>query len=311
MDVEKNIISSDVKLSAIAGVMFFAPFVKNRVKSNSLFDESDRNFIAWYLKIWYLNIVFLIIVLICSCLNLFLTDRVLSQVITFGSIAIFIISVFSIFSCVNDLPMWSERESIMQKIPNKLQILKVYMPIMNFVLRSRQENYNMPYRWMKESVLLRTFFIFWTLLLWNSFWIGVLIIIAIRIILLMINIDIIPFSMKKVINSSFLCNPWEVFAYIFAPINSKLKNLNYETILQAMKQGYMQWQNLWIWIVIQYVLFVGILFLLYRWISFSWENLILFIAMFLRIIRGVIFYMKRKKILKIPILSEIISLIFR
>jgi hypothetical protein len=46
MDVEKNIISSDVKLSAIAGVMFFASFVKNRVKSNSLFDESDRNFIA-------------------------------------------------------------------------------------------------------------------------------------------------------------------------------------------------------------------------------------------------------------------------
>jgi len=311
MDVEKNIISSDVKLSAIAGVMFFAPFVKNRVKSNSLFDESDRNFIAWYLKIWYLNIVFLIIVLICSCLNLFLTDRVLSQVITFGSIAIFIISVFSIFSCVNNLSMWSENESIMQRIPNKLQILKVYIPIMNFVLRFRQENYNMPYRWMKESVLLRTFFIFWTLLLWNSFWIGVLIIIAIRIILLMINIDIIPFSMKKVINSSFLCNPWEIFAYIFAPIISKLKNLNYETILQAMKQGYMQWQSLWIWIVIQYVLFVGILFLLYRWISFSWENLILFIAMFLRIIRGVIFYMKRKKILKIPILSEIISLIFR
>ena len=264
MDVEKNIISSDVKLSAIAGVMFFAPFVKNRVKSNSLFDESDRNFIAWYLKIWYLNIVFLIIVLICSCLNLFLTNRVLSQVITFGSIAIFIISVFSIFSCVNNLPMWSENESIMQRIPNKLQILKVYIPIMNFVLRFRQENYNMPYRWMKESVLLRTFFIFWTLLLWNSFWIGVLIIIAIRIILLMINIDIIPFSMKKVINSSFLCNPWEVFAYIFAPINSKLKNLNYETILQAMKQGYMQWQSLWIWIVIQYVLFVGILFLLYQ-----------------------------------------------
>jgi hypothetical protein len=31
MENEKNIISSDAKLSAIAGLMFFAPFVKNRL----------------------------------------------------------------------------------------------------------------------------------------------------------------------------------------------------------------------------------------------------------------------------------------
>ena len=33
METEKNIISSEAKLSAIAGVMFFAPFIKNKLKS--------------------------------------------------------------------------------------------------------------------------------------------------------------------------------------------------------------------------------------------------------------------------------------
>ena len=44
METEKNIISSDAKLSAIAGVMFFAPFVKNRIKSEE-YSEDEINFI--------------------------------------------------------------------------------------------------------------------------------------------------------------------------------------------------------------------------------------------------------------------------
>ena len=310
MENETNIISSEAKLSAIAGVMFFAPFVKNRIKTDSSFSEEERNFISWYLQIWFINLVFLAIVLIAAWLNLLWINWILSRIIIIWSFAVFIISVFSIFACANELPMWGENEPIMQEIQHKWQILKVYTPIINFILRFRQENYNMPYRWMKESILLRTFFIFWTLLLWNSFGMWVLIIIAVRVILLLLNVDIVPLSMKKTINSLFLCNPWEIFAYIFAPIVSKIKKSDYETILQARKEWYMQWQNFWIWIIIQYALFIGILFLLYRWINISRGNTILFIAMVLRIVRVIIFYIKKRTLLKIPILSEIISLIF-
>ena len=310
MEIEKNIISPETKLSAIAAVMFFAPFVKNRVKSDPSFSEEERNFIAGYLQIWYINIVFLIIVLICSWLNIFLTNWILSRIITIWSIAIFIISVFSIFSCVNNLPMWNENESIMQNIPHKWQLLKVYTPIMNFLLRFRQENYNMPYRRLKESILLRTCFIFWTLLLWNSFWLGILIIILVRYVLLMLNIDIVPISMKKAINSIFLCNPWEIMAYISAPIISKIKKSDYNAVLQSKKLWYAQWQSFWIWIILQYILFIGVLFLLYRWINISLDNIILFIAMILWIIRIIMFYVYKKKFLKIPILHEIVSLIF-
>lgn len=310
MENEENIISSETKLSAIAAVMFFAPFVKNRVKSDPSFSEQERDFIAWYVQVGFVNMVFLVIVLIAAIPHFFTNSWILSWITTIWSIAIFIISVFSVFACANDLEMQNKNESIMQNIQHKWQLLKAYMPVINFNFRYRQENYNMPYRRLKESILLRTFFIFWTLMLWNSFWMGVLIIIAVRIIFLMLNIDIVPISMKKAVNSLFSCNPGEMFAYIFAPIVSKLKKSDYGTILQARKSGYAQWQSLWIWIIIQYILFIWILFLLYRWINISFDNIVLFIALILWIIRIIIFYMHKKTFLRIPILSEIVSLVF-
>ena len=309
METEKNIISSDAKLSAIAGVMFFAPFVKNRIKSEE-FSEDEISFINGYVKVWFLNLIFLVIVLIAAITSTFEASRILTWIITIWSFAIYIISAFSAFACANDLSMRGPNESVNQNIQHKWLLLKSYTPIMNFILRFRQENYNMPYRRLKESILLRTFFIFWTLFLWNSFGMWVLIIIAIRVILLLINIDIVPLSMKKTINSLFSCNPWEIFAYFFAPIVSKIKKIDYETILQAQKQWYAQWQNFWIWIIIQYILFIGIIFLLYRTIRISLDNVVLFIAMLLRIMRVILFYIRKKTALKIPILSEIVSLVF-
>lgn len=309
METEKNIISSDAKLSAIAGVMFFAPFVKNRIKSEE-FSEYEINFINGYIQVWFLNLIFLVIVLIATITSTFETSRILTRIITIWSFAIYIISAFSVFACANDLSMRGPNESVNQNIQHKWLLLKAYTPIMNYILRFRQENYNMPYRRLKESILLWTFFIFWTLLLWNSFWMWVLIIIAVRVTLLLLNIDIVPLSMKRTINSLFSCNPWEIFAYFFSPIVSKLKKMDYETILQAQKQWYAQWQNFWIWIIIQYILFVGIIFLLYHTIRISLDNAVLFVAMFLRIVRVILFYIRKKTILKIPILSEIVSLVF-
>ena len=311
MGTERNIISSEAKLSAIAWVMFFAPFVNNRVKWDPSFSEEERNFIAWYSQVWFVNLVFLVIVLIAFWINFFWVNWILSRIVTIWAFAIYIITIFSIFACANDLPMRSSNESIMQNVQHKWLVLKAYTPILNFILRFRQETYNMPYWWLKESILLRTFFIFGTLLLWSSFGMGVLIFIAVRVILLMLNIDIVPLSMKKTVNSLFLCNPWEIFAYFFAPIVSKIKKADYETILQARKQWYAQWQSFWIWIIIQYILFLGVLFLIYyQKITISVDNIILFIAMMLRIIRVVLFFIHKRTLLKIPILSEFVSLIF-
>lgn len=310
METEKNIISSEAKLSAIAAVMFFSPFVKNRVKSDPSFSDEERDFIAWYVQIWFVNLVFLIFVLAASITNVFVVNWILSWVTMVWSIAIFIISVFSLFACANDLSMWEKNESIMQNIQHKWQLVKAYIPVVNFVLWFRQENYNMPYWWLKESILLWTSFIFWTLILWNSFGMWILIIIAVRLILLLLNIDIVPISMKRAINRMFLCNPWEMMSYFSAFVVSKIKKVDYNTVLQARKQWYFQWQKFGLWIIFQYVLFLGLLFLLYRWIDISRDNTILFIAWILWILRVILFCVYKKSILRIPLLSEVVSFIF-
>ena len=169
----------------------------------------------------------------------------------------------------------------------------------------------MPYRWLKESVLLRSIFIFGTLLLWNTFWIWIISVIIIRVVLLLMNIDIIPISVKRAINSLFSCNPWEIFAYIFSPIISHLKHAEYETILEARKQAYAQWQSFWIWIIVQYLAFIAIVYFIHcNNFEISWHQIILAIAVILWILRIIIFCKNKKTLLKIPILSEIVSLVF-
>ena len=310
METEENIISSEAKLSAIAGVMFFPHFIKNKTKSDFSFTDKEKEFIMWYTQVWLVNLIVLIFVLFIIWINFFWNDWILNQITKVGSIAVFIISLFSIFACVNDLPMRWENDSIIQDIKHKWQILKVYAPIMNFFLRYRQENYNMPYRRLKESILLRSIFAFWTLFLWGNFWIWVLIVMFIRIILLLLNIDLIPISIKKAINSAFSCNPWELSAYIFTPLVSKLKKTDYDTVLQARKQSYSQWQSFWIWIIIQYLLLMTIFYFLHHWIDFSMGSIVLLFAIAVFIVKIILFYIHKKTFLKIPILSELVSLIF-
>ena len=315
MRIENNkIISSEAKLSSIAWVMFFAPFVKNRIKSDSSLNEEEKSFIKWYTQVWYINILFLMIVLATCVLNFFIQNNILSLIITIWSLIIFIISIFSIFTCINSINIRTKNDSIIQKNQHKLQLLKAYTPFLNFILRFRQENYNMPYRWLKESILLRSIFIFGTLLLWNLFGIWTIIIIIIRIISLLFNIDILSIDIKKSINSMFLCNPSEISAYIFAPIISKIKKSDYNTILQSIKEWYATWQSFGLWIILQYILLtiiVAALFLLYYSNNALQNNVIRFIAIILWISKIITFYVYKKKFLRIPFLYEILSPIFK
>ena len=311
METTKNNISPQAMLSAVAWLMFFAPFVKNNVNIDSSFTDEEKDFIMWYVQIGFVNLVFLVIVLITALVNMFRIQPYLSWVINIWSIAIFIISIFSIVACANSLGMRKSDEKIVYNIQHKDQILKSYTPILNFSLRFHQNDYSTPYRWLKESILLRTCFIFWTLLLWSSFWLWILVIILVRFVLLLLNVDIIPLNMKKVINNSFFCNPWEIFAYIFTPIVSKLKKSDYEIVLQERKSEYAQWQKFGIGIVLQYLMFGGILYLIHRNITLSVNEIILYIAAVLWLIRVIIFSIDKKTFLRIPILSEIVSLVFK
>lgn len=310
MEPQVNNISSQAKLSAIAGMMFFAPFIKKSMSTSS-FSDNEKEFISWYIRVWYFNLWILVIVAIAAILDLVFISQIASLVANIGSLVIYVVLLFTIFACANDVNMRWSNESIKQNIQYKDQILKVYLPIKNFSIRYSQSEYNTPYRWLKESTLLWIIFIFWTLLLGNSVGIWIAITIAVRVILLLLNIDIVPLSIKRAINSIFLCNPGEIMAYITAPIIVKLKKYDYETVLNSEKLKYAQWQTFGIWIVLQYLLFFGILFLCYRWIEISPYYIVLLVAIIMRFIRVMTFYRHKWTFLRIPILSEIVWLVFR
>ena len=310
MENQENIISSQAKLSAIAEIMFFSPFVKNNVKINPNFSPEEKSFINWYYKIWIFNLIILSIVIIISIINLFQDYTILSWISNIWSIILYITISVPILICINNVGMRKEDEKIKQNITNKKQLLKAYLPILNFKYWFHQENYNMPYRWLKESILLRTIFVFWTLLFWNGIGLTIFLVIVTRIILLLANIDVIPLNVKKAINQLFLCNPWEIMSYFSAYTISKLKNIDYKTSLESEKQKYQQWQKFWIWIIIQYLLFIVAICFIHRWISISIEYIVLVVAFILRIARIFLFYRNKKTFLKIPIISEIVSLVF-
>lgn len=310
MEAQANNISPQAKLSAIVGMMFFAPFIKKNI-NNSDFSDQEKEFIWSYIKIWYFNLSILIIVIIATILDLIFVSQIASWIANIWGLIIYLVLLFSVFACVNDVHMRWSNESIKQNIQDKSQVLKVFFPIKNFNMWYKQGDYETPYRWLKESILWWIIFIFWTLFLGNFVWIWIFTIIVVRVILLLLNIDIIPLSIKKTINWIFWCNPWEIMAYITTPIIVKLKKYDYQTVLNSEKLKYMQWQTFGIWIILQYVLFLGLLFLCYRWIEISPYYIVLVIAMIMRFIRVIIFYAHRKTFLRIPILSEIVWLVFR
>lgn len=310
MEDQKNIISSQAKLSAIAEIMFFSPFVKNNVKENPDFSPEEKSFINGYYKIWNFNLSVLCIVIIASIINLFYSYPILSLISNIWSIILYMTISIPILICINEVGMRKEDEKIKQDIPNKKQLLKAYLPILNFKYWFHQENYNMPYRRLKESILLRTIFIFWTFLFWNGIWLTIFLVIVVRIILLLANIDIVPLNVKKAINQSFLCNPGEIVSYFSAYIISKIKKVDYKTSLEIEKQKYQQWQKFWIWIIIQYLLFIATICYIHRWITISIEYIVLAFALVLRMVRIFLFYRNKKAFLKIPIISEIVSLVF-
>ena len=312
METQQNIISSNAKLSAIAGIMFFAPFLKNSIKSDPRFSEEEKNFIMWYIQVWFLNFIFLVFVVISSIILQVYYNVLLDRISYIWTFAIYIITLFSLFACVSNLGMRESNESIMQDIQHKDQLLKVYAPLLNFSLRFSQKEYSRPYWRLKESILLWTCFIFGTIIFGSSLGFWILVIIAIRLILLLMNIDIIPISMKKAINWRFSCNPWEIIWYISAYLISKIKKLEYETALQSEKLKYAQGQSFWAWVVIQYILFIWLIYVLYlyNWTGFSITDIILWIAILLRIVRMFLFYKNKGTFLRIPIISEIVSIVF-
>ena len=309
MSTQQIPISNTALTASIAGILFFGPFIKNQNFKN--INEEEKQFIQGYCKIGIINIWLFVITLITFIANYFYPSEIFDRITIICSGAICLISIVSIFACMNGIQLLDPNEKTITEIPHKETVLKSFTPLYNTSLRYQTQNFQTPYRWLKESIMWRVVFSFLTLIFGATMGMIIIAIILIRLFLLFMNIDIIPNNLKKIINHWFLIHPEEIMGYVSWSITSKLKKSDEnESILQA-KQAYSNITVSRINSFLQYISFIAILRSIHKNIELNYETWIIVFAIVLFIARALLTYRKYKKIPNIPILYEIWSLLVK
>lgn len=213
----ENEITDKHKIS-LAAIMLMAPLIffqlKNWTRDKNL-TEKDKNFINWYIKYWILIDSFVIIAIFLGILNFynsrFFWDYIISFLLSIVLIAI-ITWVFLIFS-EKQIFTWKWNSLQYKKIKKwNTNFIFYYLPIYNFYLWYNQDIDSKKFRWIKESMLLCTIWVF----IWTTPSLTVILILfyIFRVISLIAWIDFIKDWFKEKLNLLFTKNPEEIFAYI-------------------------------------------------------------------------------------------------
>ena len=297
MEQPQNTIPSNDILTSIAGILFFGPIIARTKKSvlNEWETVMQNNlFTQGYCKVWKLNLTLFVITFIMFIIDYFFPSQLLNRMIIFAAGAICILSAFSIFSCLNEVQLFTANESLQASIPHKEMIIKSFIPIYNIKLRYQTPNFQLPYRRAKESILRRTIFSFFTLLWGIQVGKLMLALIFIRLLLLLVNIDLIPNNLKKFLNRWFLMHPEEIIHNLIHKYLPKVDGdaSHFNTALQ-------------------YVTFTALLRLIRRNATISYDLIIPLLALFAFIAKILLTYWKYNKFPNIPILYELWSLVLK
>ncbi|MDR0650917.1 MAG: hypothetical protein LBG59_06025 [Candidatus Peribacteria bacterium] len=153
--------------------------------------------------------------------------------------------------------------------------------------------------------------------------------IIIRLLLLIMNLDIIPNNLKKFLNHGFLLHPEEITGYLTGRIpflshlyksdgteattnetqTSTTPTTN-EAITQA-KQNYTNMSASSFNITLQYLSFLGIVWMIHRPLVLNYETSILLLAMGFLVGKCLFTYWQYKKLPNIPLLYEGRSLLLK
>lgn len=219
MAEETKVIDTNTKTQlSLAAALFFSPLVQNMLKQNTWdITEKDRNFIRWYIKVGYITILFWLITIITGVMNYLFVLNILNVIYTvsiFILIFLLLISIVSILSDISLLKWWDNAVQSYTIEGNKKDVILKYLPIYNIYLWYEAHSFDTPNRRIKESILLRAFFMIVSMA-WNTVVDSiVLILVILRIAALMSDIDFINVPTKQRLNRLFFKNPEEIFGYI-------------------------------------------------------------------------------------------------
>ena len=203
---------------SLAAALFFSPLVQNMLKNNTRdITDKERDFIRGYIKFGYISLLFGIITIVSWVMNYLFALNMLNVIYTVSIFILIFLLVISVVSILSDISLlkWGDHNLETYTVDgNKKDIILTYLPLYNIYLWYKTHSFEKPNWRIKESLLLRTVFLFVSML-WNILISSVvLILIILRIAALMSDIDFLNISTKQRLNTLFAKNPEELRWYI-------------------------------------------------------------------------------------------------
>ena len=198
---------------AFCAVMFFAPLIKNNLKTNSYLSDEDKSFISWFIKLWYLNILLLTTSIIFRILQIKTNNIILQK------ISMWFLILLSICLCTETILVALNKNiniNQQKEISNKDQqdILLSFIPLYNIYTWYNHHQFEWDNSLIKSNILLRILFTLSSIFTPNThinIIILTLIIFKITCILSWINF---PKKRNEYMNNIFKKNPEEIRWYL-------------------------------------------------------------------------------------------------
>lgn len=294
---------------AFCATMFFAPLIKNNLKTDKNLSDEDKSFINWYIKLGYFNISLLIVAIIFWIIQ-FKTNNILLQKISIGFLIAlaFSLCLWTILAALNKNININKNNQTNNE--NNLDLLIYYIPIYNIYIWYNNHKFEWDNSLIKWSILLWTLFTLSSIFIQNTL-INVLILILILFKIICI-INWINFWKKRNngINNMFQKNPEEIRWYIIWSITSMFNKKWIQNNIAEKKQIFeflFKLDNKQI--ICEYILlFVTCVIWIYTWITHNIHFLVIWDIMI--ILRYWIMALKRQHLPHLPIFREITNIFF-
>lgn len=204
---------------AFCAIMFFAPLIKNNIKSNESLTNEDKMFINWFIKLWYFNIFLLILSIVFWVLQIKTSSIIIQRInIWFLILLTLSLCVWTVLAALNKSIIKDKENQITNEI--NLNILLYFIPVYNIYIRYENHQFEWENSLIKSSILLWTIFTLSAVFIPNIYInIFILCLILFKIIYT-INWINLGTKRNKYINNSFQKNPEEIRGYLTGTIIS-------------------------------------------------------------------------------------------
>lgn len=314
------------KILSLSAIMFFALFVRKWLKKwETEISSSDMQFVKFYIQLWLINTTILMIsiwfFLLSFIFNISLLSLIWNWIIIF-LVGLIIIEILLIIvgyyweTSIDKLKNQNYTHHLWDTKQDRYIIIRNYMPFYTVYRRYTLANFDKPYRWVKESLFLRTIF---TIILFSQniylVWF-IFFIILFRIWTLYFNIDVINNEYKHKINSFFKVNPEEMFWYvvwgckylIHKYVLRKKEWLDFWKEVFNYKENYMKLNKISKNILIQYLI---LSLLILSLIILSQQDLILRLFIVFIVWRYILLWVFEKKLPNLPIIHDVLKIFYQ